>query len=87
MTPARNICDLLQARTSSGRQAFEIVDAVFAKIIAILRRRFGIGHLEAELLFADVIREHEGIVFNALRDCIPLDDAEDAVRLCLGDEQ
>ena len=60
MTAARDICDLLQARSSSGRQAFEIVDAVFAKIIAILRRRFGIGQFEAELLLVDVVREREG---------------------------
>lgn len=45
MTSARDICDLLQARTNSGRQAFEIVDAVFAEIVAILRRRFGIDQL------------------------------------------
>ena len=60
---------------------------MFAKIIAILRRRFGIGQFEAELLLVDVVREHEDTVFDALRDCIRLDDAEDAVWRCLGNER
>jgi hypothetical protein len=83
---AREIIDLLEARASSGRVAFQISEATFAKIIAILRRRFGVSSFEAELLLVDVLREHEDILFAALRDQVDLDDAEDAVRLCLGDK-
>ena len=34
---SRDICDLLQARASTGRNAFQIVETAFAKIIARLR--------------------------------------------------
>jgi hypothetical protein len=34
MSPAGDIVDLLQARASSGRNAFRIVDSLFTKIIA-----------------------------------------------------
>jgi hypothetical protein len=87
MFPARDIIDLLQARASSGRAAFEITDNMFAKLIVVLRQRFNIGHLEAELLLADLIRELEATLYAALRDHIHLNDAEDAVRLCLGDDE
>lgn len=83
----RDIIDLLQARASSGGTAFEISETIFAKIIAVLRRRFSVGTVDAELMLADVIREHEDALFNALRDRVHLDDAEDAVRLCLGDDE
>jgi hypothetical protein len=84
---ARDIIDLLQARANSGHAAFEIVDDMFAKVIAVLQQRFGIEYLEAELLFADLIREHENTLYEALRDQVHLDDAEDAVRVCLGDDE
>ena len=87
MFPARDIIDLLQARASTGRAAFEIADNMFAKIIVVLRRRFGIGYLETELLLVDLIREHENTLYAALRDHIHLSDAEDAVRRCLGDDE
>ena len=83
---ARDIIDLLQARTSSGRDAFQIADNMFAKLIAVLRRRFDIEYLEAELLFADLIREHENTLYAALRDHIHLNDAEDAVRRFLPED-
>jgi hypothetical protein len=85
--PADDIIDLLQARASSGRAAFEIVNAIFAKVIAVLQRRFGIGYLETELLLVDLIREHENTLYAALRDHVHLNDAEDAVRLCLGGDE
>lgn len=82
----RDIIDLLQARASSGGTAFEISKTIFAKVIAVLRRHFSVGTIDAELMLADVIREHEDALFSALRDRVHLDDAEDAVRLCLGDD-
>jgi hypothetical protein len=84
---SRDICDLLEARASSGQAAFEIVDDMFAKVIVVLQRRFGIGYLETELLLVDLIREHENTLYAALRDHVHLNDAEDAVRLCLGDDE
>jgi hypothetical protein len=89
MFPARDIIDLLQARASTGRNAFQIVETTFAKIIAALRRHphfAGIRLFELELLLADERCEVEKILFNEMRDCIHLDDAEDAVRRCLPDE-
>ena len=83
----RDICDLLQARSSSGRDAFRISGALFDQIIAILRRRFAISYLDAEVLLGNAIRNHEDALFDALRDHIHVDDATDAVRLCLGDDQ
>jgi hypothetical protein len=83
---AQEIIDLLEARASSGRAAFQISETIFAKIIAVLRKRFGISSFDAELLLVNVIREHEDTLFDALRGQVDLDDAEDAVRLCLGDE-
>ena len=86
MFPARDVIDLLQARASSGRDAFQIADNMFAKLIAVLRRRFDIEYLEAELLFADLIREHENTLYTALRDRVHLNDAEDAVRRFLPED-
>jgi hypothetical protein len=86
MSP-RDIIDLLQARASSGRAAFEIADDLFAKLIAVLQRRFGIGYLEAELLLADLIREHENRLYVALHNSLDLDDAKDAVCRCLPGEE
>jgi hypothetical protein len=83
---ARDIIDLLQARASSGRAAFEIAGDLFAKLIAVLQRRFGIGYLEAELLLADLIREHENRLYVALHNSLDLDDAKDAVCRCLSGE-
>ena len=87
MSTSREIIGLLKARASSGRDAFQISKALFAKIIAILQRRFGTGHSETELILVDAIREHEDTLFNALRGRVHSDDAEDAVRLCLGDDE
>jgi hypothetical protein len=89
MNPARDICDLLQTRASSGRDASWIVETVFAKITAILRRdpRFAtITRSEFEVLLADVSSETEKLLFSKMRDRIHIDDAEDTVRCCLGDE-
>jgi hypothetical protein len=85
---SRDICDLLESRASSGRDAFAIVETTFAKIIAVLRRdpRFtNIPVFELELLLADSRGETETTLFAALRDRIHLDDAEDAVHRTLGE--
>jgi hypothetical protein len=89
MFPARDIIDLLQARASSGRNAFRIVETVFTDIIARLRRdpRFnGISQFDFELLLADVSNETEKLLFAELRDRIALHDAEHAVHQCLGED-
>jgi hypothetical protein len=89
MFPAPDIIDLLQARASSGRDAFRIIDSLFAKIIATLRRdpRFdGVSQFEFELLLADVSSEAEKVLFAEMRDRVPLADAEHAVHQCLGEE-
>jgi hypothetical protein len=86
-TPAREICDLLEARACPGRQAFDLVDTMFTQIIALLRRdsRFaGITCFELELLFAGVRSDTERMLLRELHDHVHLDDAEDAVRICLG---
>ena len=88
MFPARDIIDLLQARASTGRNAFQIVETVFAKIIAKLRRdpRFdGISQFEFELLLADVSSEAEKVLFAEMHDRVLLADAEHAVHQCLGE--
>jgi hypothetical protein len=85
---SRDICDLLEARASSGRNAFEIVETTFTKIIAALRRdpRFtNIPVFELELLLADSRGETERTLFAEMRDRIHLDDAEDAVHHTLGE--
>jgi hypothetical protein len=89
MYPARDIIDLLQARASSGRNAFRIAETVFTRIIVVLRRdpRFaGLSLFELELLLADEYREAEKTLFMQMRDRIHLDDAEDAVRCYLPED-
>jgi hypothetical protein len=86
---SRDICDLLQARASTGRNAFQIVKRLFEKIIAKLRRdpRFnGVSQFEFELLLADVSSEAERVLFTEMRDRVLLADAEHAVHQCLGEE-
>ena len=79
MFPASDILDLLESRASNGRAAFELADDLNAKLVAVLRQRFGIGRLEAELLIVDPMREHERRLYAALHDQIHLDNAIDAV--------
>jgi hypothetical protein len=89
MFPARDIIDLLQARASSGRSAYRIIETVFAKIIAKLRHdsRFaGISQFEMELLLADVSNDAGNLLFAEMRDRVLLADAEHAVHQCLGEE-
>jgi hypothetical protein len=89
MFPAGNIVDLLQARASTGRDAFRITERLFAKIIAKLRRdpRFaGVSQFEFELLLADVSSEAETVLFAEMCDRVRLADAEHAVHQCLGEE-
>jgi hypothetical protein len=89
MFPADDIIDLLQARASSGRNAFRIAETVFKNVVTRLRRdpRFaGIDQFEFELLLADISSETEKMLFAELRDRIALHDAEHAVRQCLGEE-
>jgi hypothetical protein len=84
----RDISDLLEARADNGHGASRYVEALFAKIIAALRRdpRFAnITLLELELLLADERNEAEKFLFNAFRDRVQLDEAVDAVHRCLGD--
>ena len=90
LSPARDIIDLLEARASTGRGAFDYVKTLFTKIIITLRRdpRFAqIPLFELELLLRNEHCEAEKILFNEMRDRVALHDAEDAVRLCLGDDQ
>ena len=89
MFPAGDIIDLLQARASSGRNAYRIIETVFTKIIAKLRRdsRFaGISQFEMELLLADVSNDAGNLLFAEMRDRVLLADAEHAVHQCLGEE-
>jgi len=89
MFPAGDICDLLQARASTGRAAFQIVESLFEKIIAKLRRdsRFaGVSQFEMELLLADVSNDAGNLLFAEMRDRVLLADAEHAVHQCLGEE-
>jgi hypothetical protein len=88
MFPAGDIIDLLQARASSGRAAFQIADDMFAKLIAVLRRdrRFtNIPVFELELMFEDVRNEVEAVLFNEMHARVRLDEAEDAVHGTLGE--
>jgi hypothetical protein len=90
MTPVRDICDLLQARAASGHDAFQIVENSFANIITALRRdvRFtGITRFDFELLLADEYRDLEKILFEEMHDRVHLDEAEDAVRCYLEEDQ
>jgi hypothetical protein len=87
--PARDIIDLLQARASSGRNAFRIVKSLFAEIIAKLRRdpRFNdVSQFEFELLLADVSNDAEKMLFAEMCDRVLLADAEHAVHQCLDEE-
>jgi hypothetical protein len=82
MNPNREIRGLLEARTSDGRDASVITEALFTKIITCLRRdaRFaGISRFEFELLLADLRRDTEQQLFHAIAQHIHLDDARYAV--------
>jgi hypothetical protein len=87
MSLVRNIHDLLAARASSGRDAYQITEATFTKVNGVLRQRFGLTYLEAEQLLVDVEREHEKTLYAALRNRLDLDDALDAVARCMGDDE
>ena len=85
---SHDVCDLLQAKACDGRNASEIVENMFAKIIATLRRdpRFtNIPVFEFELMFADVRNEAETALFNETYAQVSLDEAEDAVHCVLGE--
>jgi hypothetical protein len=87
---SRDLCDLLQARASDGRKAFDIVEATFTKIITTLRRdpRFiDITAFEFELMFANLRGEIERALFGEMVARIHLDDAENAVDLVLGEPE
>jgi hypothetical protein len=87
--PARDIIDLLQARANSGRNAYRIIETVFAMIIAKLRcdPRFAtISQFEFELLLADVSNDTGDLLFAEMRDRVLLADAEHAVHQCLGED-
>jgi hypothetical protein len=86
MSQTQEIIDLLQARASSGRDAFSISRVLFDDIITILRKRFGISYHEAELLLIGVIRKHEDTLFELRHEHLHLDDASAAVRICLDGE-
>jgi hypothetical protein len=84
----RDLYDLLQARASDGRKAFDLTDAVFTKIGTALRRdpRFAnLTNFELELLLADVRNEMERALFTEMVAHIHLDDAANAVELVLGE--
>jgi hypothetical protein len=90
MTPASNICALLQARAASGRDALEIAETTVLGIIKTLMRdaRFAnITRVELELLLVNERRRLEDRLFEEMRDRIHLDDAQDAVQRCLGDDE
>jgi hypothetical protein len=90
MTPAGDICALLQARAASGRDAFEIAATTLLGIIKTLKRdaRFAnIPRVELELLLVNDGRRLEDMLFEAMRGRIHIDDAQDAVQRCLGDDE
>jgi hypothetical protein len=63
----------------SGREAFSIIEIVFAGIVAALRRdrRFAaLGVQELELLLADKRAEAEQRLFTKLKDRVHLDDVD-----------
>ena len=69
----------LEPFASNGREAFGIVESLFAEIVAALRRdqRFTDVRLqELELLFADARADAERRLFNELRDRVHLDDVD-----------
>jgi hypothetical protein len=83
---ARDIRDLLAARADNGRPAHACVQALFAKIIATLRRdpRFAdISVFTLELVLADAEAEAERLIHDAMCNRIHLDDAI-VVDCCLG---
>ena len=71
---SRNVCDLLEARASEQQVGLEMADAVAALQDGEDLRKYR---------FADVETSSSTRCANAFN----LDDAEDVVRLCLGDEQ
>jgi hypothetical protein len=87
MTTACDICDLLAARADSGRVAFRISETVSTKVIGVVRQHFDLSYQEAELLLIDVMREHEKQLYAVLHNRVPLDEALDAVYLCLEDHR
>jgi hypothetical protein len=69
----------LEPFAHSGREAFAIVESLFAEIIASLRRdrRFAATPAsELELLLADIRADVEQRLFNELRDRVHLDDVD-----------
>jgi hypothetical protein len=89
MSLAAHILGLLHANASSGSGAFKITEAVFTELPTALRRdpRFaGISDFELTLLLRDVRNRLEQVLFREMRDRIHIEDAEDAIRRCLGGE-
>lgn len=85
----KDLCDMLQARASSGGDADEVADTILIKIIRTLRHdpRFAeITRVEFELLLAGPYRELCDLLFHEMNNRIHLDEAEDAVCCCLGEE-
>jgi hypothetical protein len=90
LTPARDLCDLLEANASDGHEAFWFVKTLIDRVISTLRRDsrlHAISSLELEYLLADAYRDAETKLFAAMRDRVHLDDARDAVRRCVGEDQ
>jgi hypothetical protein len=86
---ARDLYDALAAWASDGREAQNITDEVFDRIVCALRRdaRFGnIPAAEFELLFADAARDLEAELFGALRGHVHLDDAGIVLNRLLGED-
>jgi hypothetical protein len=90
MTWTQQLYDTLTPRSSDGREAFRIVDELFASIVAALRRHpriAPVSRLELELLLADSRRDIERWLFTQLHDRIDLHDAIDVVaRRFLGED-
>jgi hypothetical protein len=89
MSVLSDLCAMSQANASTGRTAFEFVNTLFAEIIAALRRdprTKAFTRFELELLLADAHRKAENKLFEQLRNRIHIEDAEDAVYRCLGDD-
>jgi hypothetical protein len=69
----------LEPFAASGDEAFKIVESLFDRIVAALRRdrRFADVRLqELELLFADARADAERRLFDELRDRVRLDDVD-----------
>jgi len=74
----REICNLLRACTSSGREAFKIVEILFTDFLTALRRDprlAGITVSEFELIIADARNDFEQLLFREMRDRIHIEDA------------